>query len=376
MASDYTIACYYFPNFHLDARNQVFHGKGWTEWELVKKAIPRFKNHLQPKVPLWDYKDEAQPDVMAQKIEAAAAHAVDVFIFDWYWYNDGPFLQRGLEEGFLNASNNDKMQFSIMWANHDWLDIHPAKYKQEPKLLYPGRITPATFEVMTDHILKHYFTHPSYWKIDNCPYFSIYELFRFIESFGSVDHAQKALARFREKTKAMGFKDLHLNAVNWGIQILPNEKRLTNLDQIISELNINSTTSYVWVHHIALDRFPCTTYEIVAKQALEYSKKAIKQFDVPYHPNVTMGWDPSPRTLQDVPYENIGYPYMAAITDNTPELFEKALSDLKKLMDNEPNQDKIITINAWNEWTEGSYLEPDTVNGMKYLEAIKKVFGQ
>lgn len=40
-----------------------------------------------------------------------------------------------------------------------------------------------------------------------------------------------------------------------------------------------------------------------------------------------------------------------------------------------PDQPKIMTINAWNEWTEGSYLEPDTVQGLGYLAAIQATFG-
>lgn len=126
MNSKSQIAVYYFPNYHPDARNGLVHGPGWTEWELVKRAEPRFANHHQPRVPLWGYEDESDPAVMAKKIAAAADHGVSAFIFDWYWYADGPFLQRGLEEGFFGAPNNDRLKFAIMWANHTWTDIHPA----------------------------------------------------------------------------------------------------------------------------------------------------------------------------------------------------------------------------------------------------------
>jgi len=100
-----------------------------------------------------------------------------------------------------------------------------------------------------------------------------------------------------------------------------------------------------------------------------------KQWPVPYFPNVSMGWDPSPRTTQDGPYENIGYPYTSIITGNTPELFRQALEAARALLRDRPPAQRILTVNAWNEWTEGSYLEPDTRNGMAYLEAIRTVFG-
>ena len=88
----YFIASYYFPNYHVDARNAERFGDGWVEWELVKNAKPRFPGHQQPNVPAWGYTDEANPAHMAQKIDAAADHGVDAFIFDWYYYDDGLFL--------------------------------------------------------------------------------------------------------------------------------------------------------------------------------------------------------------------------------------------------------------------------------------------
>ncbi|MBN2861858.1 MAG: glycoside hydrolase family 99-like domain-containing protein, partial [Bacteroidales bacterium] len=99
-----TVAAYYFPNYHTgDPRNNVNKGSGWSEWELVKAACPRFPGHQQPKVPLWGYLDEKDPMVMAKKIDVAADHGIDCFIFDWYMYEDGPFLNRCIDEGFLKA---------------------------------------------------------------------------------------------------------------------------------------------------------------------------------------------------------------------------------------------------------------------------------
>ena len=130
---------------------------GWSEWELVKEARPRFKSHHQPNVPLWGYTDESDPKVMAQKIEAAASHGIDAFIFDWYWFDDGPFLERGLDEGFLKAANNERIKFSIMWANHDWIDIQPYKKDSPRKVLYKGTVKKQTFDTMCDYIISKYF---------------------------------------------------------------------------------------------------------------------------------------------------------------------------------------------------------------------------
>lgn len=370
---DYTVACYYFPNYHVDPRNEAQHGPGWTEWELVRRAEPKFPGHEQPKVPLWGYESESDPAKMVKKIDAAADHGIDVFIYDWYYYDDGPFIERGLEQGFLKAPNNSRIKFGIMWANHDWVDIHPAKRGYAP-LQYPGKVTAATFDRMTDHVINDYFKHPSYWKIDGRPYFSVYELYKLIEGLGGTEETLKALQRFREKTKAAGFPDLHLNAVAAGIQILPGEKQLKNPAEMVKHLNFDSVTSYVWVHHIGFPEFPKTPYAYFQKEAAAHWPRADKEFGVPYHPNVTMGWDPTPRTSQTDSFDNKGYPFMATISGNTPAAFKESLAQCKEFLDRRGG-DKILTINAWNEWTEGSYLEPDTVNRMAYLEAVRSVFG-
>jgi hypothetical protein len=369
------VASYYFANYHLgDARNEKVKGKGWSEWELVKAAKPRFPGHHQPNVPLWGYTDESDPKDMAQKINAAADNGIDAFIFDWYYYDDGLFLERALEKGFFGAANNRRLKFALMWANHDWMDIHPYKLDTEQKLLYRGQITPETFGKMTDYVISTYFKHPSYWLIDGCPYFSIYELTKLLANFGSVSATRTALDEFRKKTKAAGFPGLHLDAVVWGHPVLPQEQKPANIAELIGQLGFDSVSSYVWIHHVVLPDFPATDYDYVRDKYLDYWRETDKTFHVPYYPNVTVGWDSSPRANQSDPFVYRGYPFMPTIAGNTPERFKAALEKAKVRLLTRPVNQRILTINCWNEWTEGSYLEPDTIHGMKYLEAVREVF--
>lgn len=371
------VAVYYFPNYHIDPRNEKAHGKGWTEWELVKQAHPRFPGHHQPRVPLWGHEDESDPVAMARKIDAAADHGVDSFIFDWYHYDDGPYLERGLDNGFLRAANNRRLKFALMWANHDWVDIHPAKLGPPAPLQFPGRVTPDTFARICDLVIERYFNHPSYWRIDGKPYFSVYELYRLIESFGDVSATADALARFQECAKRAGLPGVHLNAVVWGVKILPGEQTVKNPKELLAKLGFESATTYVWVHHVPLRSFPETDYSQAAAEAQAYWPRAAADMGVPYHPNVTMGWDASARTVQSDAFEQRGYPFMAMLSKNTPDRFRAALSACDQYLRGAalPDAHRVLTINAWNEWTEGSYLEPDTVHRMAYLEAIRDVFG-
>ncbi len=377
---DYTVASYYFPNYHVDKRNKKSLGENWTEWELVKAAGPRFEGHRQPKVPAWGYTDEANPAHMEQKIDAAADHGIDAFIFDWYYYDDGLFLERGIEEGFFGAKNNRRIKFGLMWANHDWMDIFPVDSAtllspDGPEVLYPGTITVDTWERMTDYVIETYFKHPSYWLIDNAPYFSIYDLTKFIRNFGSTKATIKGIEAFRKKVRDAGFGDLHLNAVVWGRTILPSEERIEvdDMGSFLKELGFTSTTSYVWIHHVQPD-FPEQAYPEVQAQYFSYAENFSASIDLPYYPNVTMGWDSSPRTKQTENFSHLGYPFTGTLSNNTPENFREALLEMREYLDQHPGSGKIFNINCWNEWTEGSYLEPDTIHGMAYLEAIKEVF--
>jgi hypothetical protein len=369
-----TVAAYYFPNYHTDdPRNIKNKGSGWSEWELVKAARPRFPGHHQPNVPLWGYLDEKEPEVMAKKIEAATENGIDCFIFDWYMYEDGPFLNQCIDEGFLKAKNCERINFGLMWANHDWTDIQPYTRGAEKKLLYPGKVTPKRFDEICDYVIKEYFIRSNYWKIDGKAYFSVYDVQKFVEGFGSIEATKTAMDRMREKAVAAGLKGVHWNLVAWGNPILPVEKAPANTPELIKLLGFDSATSYVWIHHTDLP-YTQTDYNWVKDRYFSHWDKAKAEYGVPYFPNVTMGWDSSPRCDLKSEWANVGYPFMNTINNNTPENFRTALQMTKDKLLSDPNGPRIMNINCWNEWTEGSYLEPDTINGMKYLEAVKSVF--
>ena len=149
------IYAYYFPNWHVDPLNEKWHGKNWTEWEVVKCARSRFPGHEQPRAPLWGYEDEADPEVMAKKIDVAKQYGIDGFIFDTYCFSDADYRLRCLNEGFLGAKNNEEIEFCVMWCNHDSIYAHPSPRNIFSPTLKSGAVSEEDFVRITDSFIKN-----------------------------------------------------------------------------------------------------------------------------------------------------------------------------------------------------------------------------
>jgi hypothetical protein len=252
-----------------------------------------------------------------------------------------------------------------MWANHTFIDIFPKGRPGNKGTIWPGECDRKTFDSAIDHILAQgYLKQPNYWRIDSKLYFSIYEVGTLIKGLGGVKPTREALDDFRRKVREAGLGELHLNAVLFQLPELPSavpgETKKTK-QETLDQLGFDSVTSYTWAHSV----WPAGHYEDWAKKAEAQWDDFAKQFTVPYFPNVSIGWDNNARMLNET---------AAHINDSTPEKFEAALVKAKEWVDAHPKQPKVITLNAWNEWPEGSYLEPDEKFGMQYLDAVKAVF--
>ena len=368
-ASVYDVAAFYWPAYHPAERFKeisVFpDGKG--EWEAIYKSKPKFDGEQLPKVPLWGYQDESDPKVMVQKIETATNYGVNTFIFDWYWYTGKPYLEECLNSGFLKASNNQKMKFYLMWANHDHNSYLDPANPDKNKIYWKGGVDSQTFVKMISHIINDYFKRPNYYKIDGMPVFSIYELGTFIKGIGGTEKAKAALEIFRQKTIAAGFPGLHLQAIVWGqipksLDGVPSD-RVKTQNEALLYLGFNSMTNYQWIHYTNIA--PQEDYARWARKGIAKWAEYDSTFTIPYFPQVSIGWDNNPRF--PVKVQN-------AVVNTSPALFKEALLEAKKYLDRHPNQPRLVTINAWNEWAEGSYLEPDTTFKYGYLKAVREVF--
>lgn len=176
---------------------------------------------------------------------------------------------------------------------------------------------------------------------------------------------KEALDSFRAKVKAAGFPGLHLQAILWssipaGLSLTPGDS-VRSQDNTIRALGIDSLTNYQWVHQLGAGG----NYDKWGERAMMRWEGWVKEFSVSYYPHVSIGWDTNPRYKQAKPI----------VANRSPEQFAKFLVRAREHVDQHHLRPGLVTINSWNEWSEGSYLEPDQAFGMKYLEAVRDVFG-
>jgi hypothetical protein len=123
---------------------------------------------------------------MEMQINAAADHGVNVFIYDWYWYDGKPFLEQCLDNGFLGAKNNDRMKFYLMWANHDAMGLWDKRTAEQNNMIWSGNQDEKEWNIICDRIIEKYFSHPQYYKINGKPVFMIYDVVNMIEGLGGM----------------------------------------------------------------------------------------------------------------------------------------------------------------------------------------------
>ena len=145
------------------------------------------------------------------------------------------------------------------------------------------------------------------------------------------------------------------------VTINPGESAGTQ-HEVITQLGFNSLTHYQFVNLLDVDR---DYADIVRDVAAAWAETSRPYSPLKYYPNVSIGWDTSPRAKE----------YVGKVAKkSTPAEFEKALILAKGYIDARPDQAPLIIVNSWNEWTESSYLQPDETHGYGYLEAVQRVF--
>lgn len=367
----------YYPHWHVYPKGDEWFHPGWTEWEFVKSAKPRFPGHKQPIVPYAGYLNGADPVDVAKEIALAANAGISVFLYDYYYYDGQTTQEEALERGFLRARNRGRMKFALMWCYHERTDQFRPELGAERRILMKLAHTEEEFLGLIDLAIERYFPRREYWRKDGKLFFSIYNApYFFRKRGGDPKRVRKELESARARVRAAGLGELHINAQGSGPEFAEQMK----------DCGFDSLTDYVftdngmpWQITTEMRRNGC--WEIPYEDSFPFVRTrwdAMAKASLPYIPNVSSGWDVTPRCSQKEPYpwREREYPYTSTFVRNSPDAFQRHLAEARNWAENDPKNPGIVYVNGWNEYTEGSYLVPNNFDSDGFLRAVAAVFGR
>ena len=370
--------CVYYPHWHRYPKGDEWFGADkWKqgEWAFVKDARQLYPNHKQPMVPYAGYLDGSDPEDMAKEIALAANAGIDVFLYDYYWYDGKVTQEESLERGFLGAKNRSRMKFALMWCYHHRDFGWRVRIGEPRRRLMALAHTKEEFLGLIDHSIANYFPRPEYWRKDGKLFFSIFNASMFYEMRGTNAAVVRAeLDEARSRVRAAGLGEIHFNA----------QGMLWKYAADAEACGFDSVTDYVFGAPTvpnAKARREAGEWQVDYAElsgVLAKIRETSSQCPLPYIPNVTTGWDSTPRCSFDEPYpwSKYEYPYTMSFTNNTPDLFRANLAAAKKWAANDPRHPGAVYINGWNEYTEGTYLVPNNFDSDGFLRAVAAEFGR
>lgn len=338
----------YLTQFHAFPENDKWWGTGFTEWTNVARGVPRFKNHYQPRIPrdLGFYSLEHE-DTMRKQVALAQAAGVHGFVFYYYSFNGKRLMDRPLEQ-FLEASDID-MPFCLMWANENWTRRWDG---MEGEVLISQDYLPEDDELLVKDFARH-FTDPRYIRVQGRPLLMIYRPRLIPDTAHTIARWRTMFAEHYDEDPiiimSQSFDDFDPRPFGMdGAIEFPPHKVTKFVPQINSEAQCLDDTFGGQIYG----------YEDVVRYSLD---EATPPF--PLIKTAVPSWD------NDARRQGKGL----VIHGSTPVKYEAWLGALVEKAQREPFFDEpIVCINAWNEWCEGAYLEPDLHFGSAYLNATSR----
>lgn len=337
------LIAFYLPQFHPIPENDSWWGKGFTEWTNVARARPRFEGHYQPRLPAdLGFYDLRLPEVRRAQADLARAAGIHGFCYYHYWFDGKLLLERPLDE--LLRSGEPDFPFCICWANEDW------------RRNWDGRsgevLIAQTYGEQDDrrHIawLANAFRDRRYIRVGGKPLLIVYRPL-------DLPAPARTAELWRREAARLGVGDLFLCGMEFAGR--PFDAKRSGFDASI-EFQPHGTFA-------AAPRFAgideVYEYDAVVEFLLNRPASYENRF-----PCLFPSWDNSARRQ---------YNRATIVTNSTPETYERWLTTLTRRLSNRPQDERIIFVNAWNEWGEGAYLEPDLRYGRAYLAATRRAMG-
>lgn len=345
---------FYLPQFHPIPENDLWWGKGFTEWTNTAKARPMFPGHYQPHVPSdLGFYDLRVPETRIQQAEMAAAYGIEGFCYYHYWFAGRRILERPFNE-VLTSSSPD-FPFCLCWANETWSGIwHGSPNRILIEQTYPGEADHRAHFAMLPA-----FQDSRYITVEGKPVFLIYQPL-------SLPDVGATLRLWRSMAFEAGLPGLHIVAYSYH----PTDDCLSHgYDALVHGHNFKLKRWRNDWRNPSLRVRQKIKYMLGLPHILEYkdlieSQMTARQGDRVYRCAVH-AWDNTPRSGRNgVVYKN-----------SNPELFRKVLSVAVQAMSDRPPDHRLLFLKSWNEWAEGNHLEPDLRHGTAYLDVIADVLG-
>lgn len=338
---------YYLPQFHPIPENDNWWGKGFTEWTNVSKAVPRFIGHEQPHLPgELGFYDLRLKEVLQRQIELARQHGIHGFCFYYYWFNG----KRLLEAPLRNLLDDPALDFPfcLCWANENWTRAWDG---QEREILMEQSHSPRD-DLQFIKAIQPYLADPRYIRIDGKPLLLVYRA-------SLLDDARATAKRWRDYCRNSGIGEIYLAAV---LSFDIKDPRPFGFDAAVEfpphRLSLPAPINYRL--DLADTAFEGTVYdypETVHLEALAHAEPAGKM-EFPLFRGVMASWDNDARR----PGRSRIFHHAA------PTAYAHWLRLAALEMQGEYSA-PFVFINAWNEWAEGTHLEPDRRFGYGYLAA-------
>lgn len=349
------VVAFYLPQFHPIAENDAWWGTGFTEWTNVTKAMPQYRGHHQPRLPLdLGFYDLRNPDVMRAQVSMAKTNGVDAFCFHYYWFDGHRLLETPIETYLADKGKTLDLPFCLCWANENWTRRWDGS---ESDMLMEQSHSLADHARVFDDLCR-YFADPRYLTVDGKPIIVIYRPSIIKDLDAMVDI-------WRRAAEKAGLPGIHLVATN--------------------SFGFSDPGS---IGFDALCEFPPHNVVVGARNAekewlnpshegnlyvysdvVDYCEQRLNDIDGTadarsYYPTLMMGWDNEARK-----------PGRGNVFDGcTPALFRRWMDVAYDFSArNHARGNGLVFVNAWNEWAEGTYLEPDRQYGHAYLWAIRSV---
>jgi GT2 family glycosyltransferase/lipopolysaccharide biosynthesis protein len=349
---------FYLPQFHPIPENDKWWGKGFTEWSNVAKARMLFHGHNQPQLPAdLGFYDLRLPETRKAQAEMAREYGIDGFCYWHYWFSGKRLLDKPFQS--VLQSGEPDFPFCLAWANETW----SRRWLGEERAILIKQEYSEEDDYTHALWLLTAFRDERYIKVDNRPLFLIYRP-------KDLPNPNKTLNTIREICKRNGIENPYLvgidaHCMNSDCRQLGFDDTLYFMPQLsyLPECmsDVASESKRQRNLKFGVDNPKLKIYDY--KEAMDAMIAGLKKNEHPIIPSLFVGWDNTPRRGENG----------VIISNSSPHKFGQELQHLVEFVQNKDEKNRLIFINAWNEWAEGNHLEPDLQNGHSFLKEVKKV---